>query len=47
MARKGIDLNTFRERGASTKKFPTSYYNAEIHKAAMATPEFLKSALVE
>lgn len=47
MARKGIDLNTFRERGATTKKFPTRYYNAEIHKAAMATPEFLKEALVE
>lgn len=47
MARKGIDLNSFRERGAATKKFPTRYYNVDIHRASMATPEFLKEALVD
>jgi spermidine synthase len=45
MARKGGDLSGFRERGASAKKFPTRYYNAEIHKAALAQPEFMREAL--
>lgn len=47
LARKGIDLSTFRERGAATKTFATSYYNAEMHKAALAMPEFLREALGE
>ncbi len=47
LARKGVDLSTFRERGAATKQFATRYYNAEIHKAALAMPEFLKEALGE
>ena len=47
MARKGIDLNTFRERGAATKKFETKYYNAETHKGGLACPEFLKQILGE
>ena len=41
LARKGADLSTFRERDAVTKTFATRYYNAEIHKAALAEPEFL------
>jgi spermidine synthase len=45
MARKGADLSTFRERGAATKPFATQYYNVEIHKAALAEPEFLKGVL--
>jgi len=45
MARKGGDLSGFRERGAATKQFATRYYNAEIHKAAMAMPEFMREAL--
>ena len=45
MARKHLDLDTFRERGAATKQFPTRYYNVETHKAALATPEFLREAL--
>jgi spermidine synthase len=44
LARKGADLSTFRERGAATKPFATQYYNAEIHKAALAEPEFLLRA---
>jgi spermidine synthase len=47
LARKGADLATFRERGAATKQFPTRYYNAEMHKAALAMPEFLREALGE
>jgi spermidine synthase len=45
LARKGVDLEDFRERGAEMKQFPTRYYNAQIHKAALAMPEFLKEAL--
>ncbi len=47
LARKGVDLSTFRERGAATKTFATRYYNAEMHKAALAMPEFLREALGE
>jgi len=47
MARKGIDLNSFRERGAATKKFETRYYNVDIHRGALAMPEFMKSAFPE
>ena len=47
MARKGVDLDGFRERGAQTKPFKTRYYNAEIHRAALAMPEFLREALGE
>ncbi|HET7777647.1 MAG TPA: polyamine aminopropyltransferase [Rudaea sp.] len=47
LARKGVDLSTFRERGAATRAFATRYYNAEMHKAALAMPEFLREALGE
>ena len=47
MARKGGDLSGFRERGAISKKFPTRYYNADIHRAALAQPEFMREALGE
>jgi len=47
LARKGADLSTFRERGAATKPFATRYYNAVMHKAALAMPEFLREALGE
>lgn len=45
MARKGADLADFRERGAAARRFPTRYYNAEVHKAALALPQFLRDAL--
>ncbi|RYD15857.1 MAG: polyamine aminopropyltransferase [Lysobacteraceae bacterium] len=45
MARKGADLSGFRERGAATRQFHTRYYNAEMHKAALAMPEFMRDAL--
>ena len=47
MARKDGELSGFRERGAISKSFPTRYYNAEIHKAALAQPEFMREALGE
>jgi spermidine synthase len=47
LARKGADLADFRERGAAAKPFPTRYYNAETHRAALALPEFLREALAD
>ena len=47
MARKGADLSGFRERGAATKQFDTRYYNVDMHKAALALPEFMREALGE
>lgn len=44
MARKGVSTFDFRERGAETKQFPTRYYNAAIHRAALASPEFMRAA---
>jgi spermidine synthase len=47
MARKAADLSGFRERGALSKPFATRYYNADIHRAAMVLPEFMREALGE
>jgi spermidine synthase len=47
IARKGADLTDFRERGAAAKRFPTRYYNAETHTAALASPEFMREAFGE
>jgi spermidine synthase len=38
------ELPTFREQDAVNKPFDTVYYNADIHKAALAQPEFFKKA---
>ena len=38
---------TFRERGAEMKQFETKYYNVDVHRAALAMPEFLREALGE
>ncbi|MGH8156050.1 MAG: polyamine aminopropyltransferase [Rhodanobacteraceae bacterium] len=45
LARKGGELDAFRERDAAGKPFPTRYYNAAIHRAALAQPEFMREAL--
>jgi len=45
MAGKRASLATFREADANSKDFPTSYYNAAIHRAAQAAPEFFRDAL--
>ena len=47
LARKGVDLEDFRERGAEMKQFETQYYNVDMHKAALALPEFLREAFGE
>jgi spermidine synthase len=35
------DLKNFREADARNKQFKTRYYNADLHKGAMALPEFM------
>jgi spermidine synthase len=45
LARKGGDLVAFREADVAAKPFPTRYYNADIHRAALAQPEFMRTAL--
>ena len=44
MAGKGTDLSDFRECDAAAKTFPTRYYNAAVHRAAWALPEFMRTA---
>lgn len=39
---KGVALGGYRARDASAKAFATRYYNAAIHAAALASPEFLR-----
>lgn len=41
MASKGV-LSGFREAAAQSAPFETRYYNPDIHKAAFATPSFMK-----
>ncbi|HEB87230.1 MAG TPA: polyamine aminopropyltransferase [Gammaproteobacteria bacterium] len=38
------DLQRFREQDVRQKTFDCRYYNAEIHKGALAVPEFMKKA---
>ncbi|WLQ13665.1 polyamine aminopropyltransferase [Hahella aquimaris] len=45
MAGKGKKLEFFREEDAAERPFVTRYYNAEVHKAALALPEFMKNEL--
>jgi spermidine synthase len=43
IASKG-DLGKFRELDSANKTFGTTYYNIDIHRAALAQPEFFKKA---
>ena len=45
LASKGGALDAFREADARAKPFATRYYNADIHRAALAQPEFMRQAL--
>ncbi len=45
MARKAQTLNGFRETAVRKKKFTTRYYNADIHLACQALPNFVREAL--
>ncbi len=44
-ARKSGRIRDFREGDAAAKTFATRYYNAGIHRAALATPEFMQGDL--
>jgi len=44
IACKGGRIPDFRETAARDKAFATRYYNADIHRAAIAQPEFCKEA---
>ena len=45
LACKDAQLASFHERDAAQRKFPTRYYNAGIHRAALAMPQFLADTL--
>jgi spermidine synthase len=45
MARRDAAFEGFREGAAQHRNFPTRYYNTEIHRAALAVPEFFKTAV--
>ncbi len=47
MARKNADLEHFREQDVEQRDFETRYYNADMHRAAFAAPEFFKRELAE
>jgi spermidine synthase len=44
LAGKG-DLSGFREEAARNKPFACKYYNLDIHRAALAAPEFFREAI--
>ena len=44
VACKDTAIQHFRESAARNKTFATRYYNADIHRAALAQPEFCKEA---
>ncbi|AJQ92214.1 polyamine aminopropyltransferase [Gynuella sunshinyii] len=45
MASKNVSVNEFRYDHAQEKVFATHYYNADLHRGAMALPEFMKRDL--
>ena len=45
MAGKNLDLKAFREADVRAKPFETVYYNADVHRAAWAMPEFFRRLL--
>ncbi len=45
MAGKGRGVLNFREDDAAQKGFPTHYYNDQVHRGALAVPEFMKTVL--
>lgn len=44
LACKDNQIQGFREQDSRNKKFKTLYYNVDIHRAALAQPEFCKEA---
>lgn len=47
MACKDTPVTSFREADAERKPFPTRYYNAAIHRAATAAPQFVYEQLMK
>lgn len=47
LAAKNLDLEAFRRQDAEARDFSTDYYNAAVHRAALALPEFLRRALAQ
>jgi spermidine synthase len=45
LARKGEVIAGFREEAVERRPFVTRYYNADIHRAALAQPEFFRNLL--
>ena len=45
LASKGGDATSFRIEDAANKSFRTEYYNAEMHAAGLALPEFMRRDL--
>ncbi|MCU0833782.1 MAG: polyamine aminopropyltransferase [Chromatiaceae bacterium] len=45
LARQGAAIDGFRAQAAEVRGFETRYYNADIHRAALAAPEFFRRAL--
>ena len=45
LARKGQPFDGFRREDADNADFSTEYYNADIHQAAMAWPNFMRRKL--
>jgi len=45
LAGKGAPLDRFREEAAANRPFTTRYYDAAVHRGAMALPPFLREAL--
>ncbi|HET7674334.1 MAG TPA: polyamine aminopropyltransferase [Gammaproteobacteria bacterium] len=43
----GPNVGEFRQTAATAKRFPTRYYTAAVHQAALARPAFLEDALSE
>ncbi len=43
MARKGAAIDDFRRNDVAARDFETRYYNAEIHVAGLAQPEFFRN----
>jgi spermidine synthase len=47
LAGKSNGLDAFRAEDAAALPFETQYYNADIHRAAFALPQFMRRALGE
>jgi spermidine synthase len=47
MASKDRPIAQFREKDVAVRSFATRYYNADIHRGALAVPEFFRKAIGE